>query len=145
MHARIPPFQGKPYGWRLIGYCATYGCACALPYFPWGDVTFDDVTSGENALIGRILRNFRLRMRTPHLREPPSGVTWLSSLPVAMSVMRNGTFCTTTIVRKKRGNRLRMRRTYFRDWRHFRSGFLPVAPPSILLSPDRYVCNNYTI
>ena len=37
-------FQGKPYGWRLIGYCATSGCACALPYFPreppsgWRDV-----------------------------------------------------------------------------------------------------------
>jgi hypothetical protein len=35
--------------------------------------------------------------------------------------MRNDTFCTTTIVRKKRGNALPgMRRTYFR-WRHFRS------------------------
>ena len=39
-------------------------------------------------------------------REPPFGVT---SHPVAMSVMRNGTYCTTTIVRKKRGNRLRTR------------------------------------
>jgi hypothetical protein len=29
-------------------------------------VTFDEVTSGEKAPLGRILRNFRLRMRVPH-------------------------------------------------------------------------------
>ena len=47
-------------------------------------------------------------------REHPKGASGhvtSSSMgyPVSISVMRNGTFCTTTIVRKKRGNRLRMR------------------------------------
>jgi hypothetical protein len=64
-----------------------------------------------------------------HTRPSP-----LQSLPLALSVMRNDTFCTTTLVRKKRGKRLRMRRTYFWLWRHFLSGplpvtWLPVAPP----------------
>ena len=45
------------------------------------------------------------------------------SHPVAMllPVMRNGTFSTTTIVRKKCGKNPGMSRTYIRDWRHFRS------------------------
>jgi hypothetical protein len=33
-HARSHIFHGKPYGWRLIGYCATSGCACAHPTLP---------------------------------------------------------------------------------------------------------------
>ena len=54
----------------------------------------------------------------------------VTSHPVAMWVMRNGTFCTTTILRKKRRKNPGMRRTYFRDvtsdqcrfrWYHFRS------------------------
>jgi hypothetical protein len=47
----------------------------------------------------------------PPFQGNPEEVTWclMTSHPVAMSVMRSGTFCTTTIVRKKRGNRLRMR------------------------------------
>jgi hypothetical protein len=40
-------------------------------------VTFDDVISGEKAPLGRILRNFRLRMGTPFqwnpLRENSAG------------------------------------------------------------------------
>jgi hypothetical protein len=39
-----------------------------------GHVTFVDVTSGEKATLGQILRNFWLGMRTP----------FLQSLPVAM-------------------------------------------------------------
>jgi hypothetical protein len=83
-------------------------------------MTFDDVTSGEKSPLGWILRNFRLRMCAP-FQGNPEGVTWrlMMSHPVAMSIMRNGTFC-TTIVRKKRGNLLRMRRTYFRSC-NFRS------------------------
>ena len=50
-------------------------------------VTFDDVTSGEKAPIGRILRNFRLCMRAPHPREPPLGSRVLWSLPVAMTLL----------------------------------------------------------
>ena len=66
-----------------------------------------------------------------HVHTRPSP---LRSLPLALSVMRNDTFCTTTLVRKKRGKRLRMRRTYFWLWRHFLSWplpvtWLPVAPP----------------
>ena len=41
----------------------------------------------------------------PSATSPPFGVT---SFPVAMSVMRNGTFC-TIIVRTKRGKQLCMR------------------------------------
>ena len=45
--------------------------------------------------------------RTPPFQVNPLGVTWLSvmSHPLAMSVMRNGTFCTTIIVRKKCGGK----------------------------------------
>jgi hypothetical protein len=97
-------------------------------------------------------------------------VTWpsITSLPVAMSVMRNDTFCTTTILRKKRGNRLYMRMwslpwRHFRSrdyrshdfrWRHFRSWSLPVmslpvaplfAPPEIWLSVlIYYFCSTQT-
>jgi FlaA1/EpsC-like NDP-sugar epimerase len=53
----------------------------------------DDVTSGQKALLWRILRNFRLRIRTP------KGSRDIRSLPVAMSVMRNDTICTTILVR----------------------------------------------
>jgi hypothetical protein len=46
----------------------------------------------------------------------------VTSHPVAMSVMHNGTFCTTTIIRKKTRGKSGMRRTYFRDVipHHFR-------------------------
>jgi hypothetical protein len=74
-----------------------------------------------------------------------------------MSVMRNGTIC-TTIVGKKRGEKLSlpgMRRTYFRYWRHFRSrevrfasdhfqsrmhnvSILPFDPSEIWLAPSWY-------
>ena len=56
-----------------------------------------------------------------HPREP------LRSPPVALSIMRNDT---TTMVRKKRGNWLRMRRTYFRSrhfWLRMRTRSRPVA------------------
>jgi hypothetical protein len=36
-------------------------------------VTFDYVTSGEKAALGRILRNFRLRIRTPFQGSPICG------------------------------------------------------------------------
>jgi hypothetical protein len=83
---------------------------------------------------------------TPPFQGNPFGVTWrlMTSHPVSMlrPVMRNGTFY-TTIIRRKRGNLLRMRTrslpvnpvpvTWFR-WGHFWSGLLavtslPVAPP----------------
>ena len=51
------------------------------------------VTSGEKSPLWRILRNFRLSMRTP--KETPFEVT---RLPLALLVMRNDIFCTTTIV-----------------------------------------------
>jgi len=35
---------------------------------PKGHVTLYDVTSGQKALLGRILRNFRLRMRKTYFR-----------------------------------------------------------------------------
>ena len=91
-------------------------------------VTFHDITSGQKATLGWTLHNFRLRMRA-HFQGSRFGVKWpsVTSLPVAMLIMRNGTFCTTTLVRKKRGNRLRVRRTYFRDWRHFLLGHIPVT------------------
>jgi hypothetical protein len=45
-----------------------------------GHVT--DVTSGQKALLGRIWRNFRLRMRRTYFRTWSLPVTWLTSLPV---------------------------------------------------------------
>ena len=53
----------------------------------------------------------------PPFQRNPFGVTWrlMTSHLVAklLPVMRNGTFCITTIVRKKRGNRWRMRTRSF--------------------------------
>ena len=77
------------------------------------------------------------------------GVTWclMMSHPVVMSVMRNGTFWTTTIVRKKRWNRLRMRTwslpvmlfpvpvTWLPVTYNFLSGPLPVT--SLSVSPPQ--------
>jgi hypothetical protein len=46
----------------------------------------------------------------------------VTSVSHATSIISNGTFYTTTIVRKKCGDALPgMRRAYFRKWRHFRS------------------------
>ena len=116
MHARSHIYQGKFYGSHDVSLhhfrskdsnrekSLTFCCACALPTLPRellrGHVTFDDVASGEKAPLRWILRNFRLRMRTCSLP-----ITWhfMTSHPVAMlfPVMRNGTFCTAPIVRKK--------------------------------------------
>jgi len=89
----------------------------------------------ENTLgvLHNIVYNEHSRNHPKHGGNHPLPVLWrhflwrlFRSHPVAMllPVMRNGAFCTTTIVRKKRENALPgMRRTYFRslDWRHFRS------------------------
>ena len=84
-----------------------------------------DVISAEKALLERILRNFWLRMRAP-FQGTPFGV---KSLPVAMSVMRNGTFCTTLVRKNLAGNGCACVHDHFRDfrfrsrdfwWRHFR-------------------------
>jgi hypothetical protein len=68
---------------------ATSGCACAPKGTPKGSrdlgslrVTFHNVISGQKAPLGRILRNFRLRMRRPN--GTPKGSRDLRSLPVAM-------------------------------------------------------------
>ena len=70
------------------GYYATSGYVCAHPREPLR-VTFDHygvmfhyVTSGQKAPLGRILCNFRLRMRTH--KGTPKGSRDLRSLPVAM-------------------------------------------------------------
>ena len=112
------------------------------PPFQWnplrGHVTYDDVTSGENASIVWIMHNFRLRMRAPHPHKGTRfGVTWRlmtshPSVAMLLPIMRNGTFCTTTIVSKKRGNRLRMR-TFPVMWLPVPVASLPIAPPQIQL------------
>ena len=82
-------------------------------------VTFDDVTSGQKAPLGWILRNFRLCI--------PKG-TPFGALLVALSVMC--TFCTTTIVSSTKCTGCACARDHFQ----FRSGPLPVAPqPQIWL------------
>ena len=75
-----------------------------------------------------------------HMTSLPVTSLSVTSHPVAMlfPVMRNGTYCTTTMVRKKHRNALPgIRRKYFRLWRsfqsrdfiwhHFQSGLLPVT------------------
>jgi hypothetical protein len=79
-HARSHIFQGKPYG-------------CDV----WSDIAQLPVAQA----------------RTPPFQRNPFGVTWrlMTSHPVAMllPVIHNGTFCTTTIVRKMHWNWLCMR------------------------------------
>jgi hypothetical protein len=95
---------------HLGGYCTTSGCACVHPSKLENDkvigrgrprehtralpltwlpvpvealrVTFDDVISGQKDPVGRILRNFRLPMRTP-FQESSFGVTWPSVTSVS--------------------------------------------------------------
>ena len=109
-----PNFQGKPYGlWR---------------HFRSKGHTRVDIAQLP-VVHAHIIPQRGLRMRAP--KGIPFG-----ALPVVLSVMR--TFCTTTLVRKKRGKTPGMRRTYFR----VRPGpllvtsltslpvtWLPVAPP----------------
>jgi hypothetical protein len=66
-----------------------------------------------------------LQITHAHTQGNPEGVTWTS-----VTSGSHGT-CTTTIVRKKRGNWLRMRRTYFRS--------LPVT--SLLVAPHSTFTN----
>ena len=90
-HARSHIFQRKFYDYGVtLRFIASFpvkrlsnkeksttsGCACAHPTLPReplrGYVTVDDVTSGEKAPLGQILRYFRLRMRAPHPSEGTS-------------------------------------------------------------------------
>ena len=123
-------------------------------------MTFDDVMSGEKAPLGRILRNFRLHMRALFQGKHPF---WVTSHPIAMSVMRNGIFCTATIVRKKRGNRLRMRTRSLQSGPlpvmsftvnaasghmtsgDVTSGISPLCSPEIRLEPSRYTIHPFSI
>ena len=72
-----------------------------------------DIISAQKAPVGRILRNFRLHMHTR--KGTPKVSRDLRSLPVALLVMSNDTFCTTTLVRKKHAKKSGKRRTYFRS------------------------------
>jgi hypothetical protein len=85
---------------------------CSREVLP--EVTSPEVTWPEAVLtMTDVSGNHVLRMHTPF-----QGIIFgVTSHPVAMSVMRNGIFCTTTIVRKKCGNRLHMR-TRSLPWRH---------------------------
>jgi hypothetical protein len=141
-HARIPPFQWKPYGWRLIGYSATSVCACALPSkgipLGWRLMTSLPVS------LGRILRTFRLHIRaskgtpfgTP--KGTPFGVTWTSvtsgSHGTCTTVLQNVPVAHAHSITSGSGHGLFRPR----DLRHFRSGSvtsLPVAPPQTWLCP----------
>ena len=88
-HARSHIFQGKPYG------CDVWSGIAQLPVVQLPIVQLPVA-----------------QVRTPPFQGNTFGVTWrlMTSHPVAMllPVMHNGTFCTTTIVRKMHGNRLCM-------------------------------------
>jgi hypothetical protein len=99
MHAHTP---STPFGWPSVTT----------------KVTFHNVSSGQKASLGRILR-----MRTPfhwtdiaqflvahaHIQGNPEGVTWPSVISGSPCT------CTTAMVRKNAGGKPGMRRTYFRS------------------------------
>jgi hypothetical protein len=58
------------------------------------------LVSVTNKIVKRLIGR-KPQLLVSHVRTRGKPVTLL---PVALSVMRNDTFCTTTIVRKKRGN-----------------------------------------
>jgi hypothetical protein len=111
-------------------------------------LTFHNVTSSQNAPLGRILRNFRLRMRTPF---HPFWVMWpFRSLPVAMvlvllyymlyyyySSSTKCTSCACACDHFRSCERRHFLSRHFRS-RHFRSGSLPVTPPQIWYCPFWY-------
>jgi len=108
-------------------------------------VTFDDVTSSENVPLGRILRNFWLRMRAPTLpRELLRGHVTFDD------VTSTGSHATSGHAQRyifyyyysKCGNRLRMRtRSLPVTWLPVTS--LPVAPPQMRLWLCWYTTNGY--
>jgi hypothetical protein len=90
----------------------------------------------------------------PSFNATPSRICLLSNIHVYQTFPRNmhtkDTFCTTTIVRKKRGNRLRMR-TRSLPWLpvmvraasgHVTSGSFPWRSPEIILEPYWYTTHN---
>ena len=91
-HARTHPSKGTPKGSRDVWW----------HHFRWKGPTRANIVQLPVA-----------HARTPLFQWSPFGITWrlMTSNPVAMllPIMRNGTFFTTTIVRKKRGNWLYMR------------------------------------
>ena len=90
-------------------------------------LTLHNVTSGQKAPLGRILRNFQLRMRTP--KGTPKGSRDLWSLPVALVLVLPYYILYYYSKKKKTRETLHMRIAYFRDFR-FRSGPLPTRVAS---------------
>ena len=74
----------------------------------WPAVTTGDVNSSQKSPLGKILCNFRLRMRTL------KGSSDLRSHPVAMLLLYSLYYCTTT-KKKEQGKKPGMHRTYFRS------------------------------
>ena len=78
-----------------------------------GQITSERGSSGSHATYRtrtsqrKPKRHFR--QGKPQMRTPKANPFEVTSLPVSLSVMRNDTFCTTTIGRKKHGKRLHMR------------------------------------
>jgi hypothetical protein len=78
----------------------------------------NDISKGSRDLRSlRVLRNFLLRMRTPN--GTPKGIKW-------PSVTYGSHVTTVLLLRKTRGEKRGMRRTYFRSG-HFWTGPLPVT------------------
>jgi hypothetical protein len=135
--AYIGKVQGNPYGWwRHFRWKGPTRAVITQPRDPSSGsrdlrslrVTFHDVTSGQKVPLGRILRNFRLRMRT--LKGKPFAVT---SHPVDMVLVllyyilyyfyskkkkRGETVAHTHAITSGSGQG----RFRARDWRHFRAG-----------------------
>jgi hypothetical protein len=125
-----------------------------------------NIISGQKSPLGRILRNFRLRMRTP--MGTPNGSRDLRSLPAIIVLVLLYYILYYYYSKKKCGGKPGMRRTYFRDFRskcptraaiaqlpvtHVQNillysaisvtwlTWLPVAPPQIRLELSPYTTN----
>jgi hypothetical protein len=101
-----------------------------------------DVTSGQKALLGRILRNFQLCMRRTYFRTGLLPVTWLTSLPVTwLRHFRSNGPTRVDMAQLPVAHAQNIRPDRARDWRHFRSRdfrLLLIAPPQMRLELSSY-------
>ena len=111
-------------------------------FLPISLFTRNDVTRRVKKKYGKKVRGKdSLTGRNPTSGCAPKG-TWPSvnsDSPIGHAQLY---YCTTTIGRKERGNRLRIRRAYFRtrDWRHFRSGMVTLLPVALSVMRNGTFC-----
>ena len=135
-----------PIGLPEVTWRASLGCAHAKPEVGVSSLL---VFSPEMTLPVGLKKKYGKKVRGKDSltgRNPTSGCAPKGTWPSVNSDSPIGHaqwyYCTTTIGRKERGNRLRIRRAYFRtrDWRHFRWGMVTLLPVALSVMRNGTFC-----